>query len=185
MQVLLCSPSVLAQERAPVRLRRGKRGTKTSLGVQQGAQGWVPGHRALQAGCAWSSGNAALPRFTLLPSCCRLSSNPLSHSPTPTATTHPHTHTHTLSHYHHIHTHIHTISPHAHPRTPHHHTTPTHTHSIPALHPPTHTQLSILRLFEAVLSDVAIRRSPPHADLLAFATRLVRSLFARWALPAC
>ncbi|KAL4422339.1 hypothetical protein ABPG75_008536 [Micractinium tetrahymenae] len=40
-------------------------------------------------------------------------------------------------------------------------------------------QISILRLFEAVLSDVSIKRSAAHADLLAFAKSTVRNMFAR------
>lgn len=40
-------------------------------------------------------------------------------------------------------------------------------------------QLSVLRLFETVLSDVAIRRNPDHADLLALAKDTTRRMFAR------
>jgi hypothetical protein len=40
-------------------------------------------------------------------------------------------------------------------------------------------QLSVLRLFETVLSDVAIRRNPEHADLLALAKDTTRHMFAR------
>jgi hypothetical protein len=40
-------------------------------------------------------------------------------------------------------------------------------------------QLSVLRLFETVLSDVAIRRNPDHADLLALAKDTTRHMFAR------
>jgi hypothetical protein len=43
-------------------------------------------------------------------------------------------------------------------------------------------QLSVLRLFEAMLSDVSIRRSAEHQPLLAFARGIVRNLFSRWAL---
>ena len=44
---------------------------------------------------------------------------------------------------------------------------------------PSWLQLSVLRLFEAVLSDVSIRRSPDFQDLISFAKHTVRNMFAR------
>ncbi|PSC68202.1 calcium-translocating P-type PMCA-type [Micractinium conductrix] len=40
-------------------------------------------------------------------------------------------------------------------------------------------QLSVLRLFETILSDPVIKRSPDHQELLAFAKRTVRNMFER------
>lgn len=42
-------------------------------------------------------------------------------------------------------------------------------------------QLSVLRLFETILSDPVIKRSPDHQELLAFAKRTVRNMFERCA----
>lgn len=44
-----------------------------------------------------------------------------------------------------------------------------------------HPQLSVLRLFEAVLSDAAIKRDPAHADLVALAKGVTRRMFERYA----
>lgn len=40
-------------------------------------------------------------------------------------------------------------------------------------------QLSVLRLFEAILSDLVIKRNPDYAELIAFAKGTVRNMFAR------
>eukprot|EP00887_Chlorella_sp_A99_P001979 scaffold18.g1979.t1 len=40
-------------------------------------------------------------------------------------------------------------------------------------------QLSVLRLFHAIMSDPTVRKDPQHADLLALATRTTRNMFAR------
>jgi len=62
---------------------------------------------------------------------------------------------------------------------------PSHAHASPctclpgpARPPP---QISILRLFEAMLSDLAIKRNPQFAELLDFAKHTTRNMFARWA----
>lgn len=53
------------------------------------------------------------------------------------------------------------------------HTSPT------SLRLPAPLQLSVLRLFESILSDPSIQRAPQHADLLSLAKTTTRNMFAR------
>ena len=41
-------------------------------------------------------------------------------------------------------------------------------------------QISVMRLFHAVLADPAARRDPAYSELLVLATRTTRNMFARW-----
>lgn len=43
----------------------------------------------------------------------------------------------------------------------------------------------MLRLFEAILSDAAIRRDPEHQALISLAKATTRNMFARCAAPRC
>ncbi len=55
----------------------------------------------------------------------------------------------------------------------------THAHTIIYVLVAFSLQLSVLRLFEAILSDLAIMRNPDFAELITFARGTVRSMFAR------
>lgn len=53
-------------------------------------------------------------------------------------------------------------------------------------HPSWHVrmQLSVLRLFQQILADAALRKQPAATEILQFAAQVTRSLFARLVPPA-